>query len=155
MYFIIRFLFGLLFVYGILYLFSIKLKIYPYDSKDSCRTNSITYLDDMNKKYVYYKKHIDEDCFKTAIKYQDIQKKQNTECLYFIVILCIICVLLTAIFHAISNDLNESILLSLSILIFITFFPDNTLHAIDSNKWIDKYLKDNDGNLFSFQPIKI
>lgn len=147
---------GIILVYIILNCIPIKFKIFPYNINDGCRFSNITYVDDNEDKYVYAKTYLTTSSDENSIiDYQTIKKEQHNECFLFLLVFLMISIVVGYFFFVISDNFQESVLITFSILVFITFVPLNTLHATDSNIWKKQYFRDEDGRFFYFKAVKI
>ena len=68
----------------------------------------------------------------------------------FIIIIKIILLFVFISNLLLTKNMIESILLATSIYIFLINYPFNTIHAVDSNKYVDKIFTEN-GNKYKWE----
>lgn len=145
---------ALLLIYIVFGVFEIQFPILPCDSEEGCRQQNVIYLDDNHQKYVYKKKSVN-DLKSKALNYNDIKSAMSSECYRFLFTLLMLVGLIVIADYIWEGKISDSVFLGLFILIFVTFFPLSTLHAVDSNVYSGKLFKDLEGNRFIFETSKI
>lgn len=151
---VLKIMLSLLLIYSILNILEVKFKIKPCPDNESCRNCKIVYLDDEKQQYKYKKESM--KCSEEGVCYKQVCDDINHQCNNFIFIVVFLAVSFGILnYFYFNQDCMQSIFIGLSIVIFMTFFPLNTLHAVNSNDYCGALFRDSMGKKFTFKTEKV
>ena len=159
-------------IISILKLCKVFFLIKPCDNDTSCRLFKIKYVDDTGKVYFYKKKICDSkgNVCKSGDGDGDgdvdshgslsVENSYKDKCNDFIVILMILIVMMSIVNYTMTLDVYDSLCSFLSLICIFVFFPNFTLHAVNSNEYTDRIFKNisamnvlgGDGKYYKYEP---
>lgn len=143
------------------------IKISPCVDSDSCRRSPIRYIDDSLKLYKYEKTMLSPNEIYAlpdtvnVVDHADLLKQADTnnnrDAEKVIVTIFVLGILIFIIHFAISQNVHESALVALTIVVSIVLFPPfKATHAVDSNDVRKHIYKDrNTSELFRLKPVLV
>ena len=155
---LIKIIVGMVLIVYIMKMLNVYFLIKPCDDNDSCRLLKIKYVDDNMNVYIYNKKY----CNASPVNLKDSNTNDDQfslsdkKCNDFICILITLIVVIGVFNYWITKRICETITMSLSILCIFVFFPDFTLHAVNSNEYKHMVFHENlatgDTKSYTYEP---